>query len=367
MEDEEIEKANKPRNILEEIVWHKDIEIQEMRTKQPLVMLKQIIDRQPPARDWAGALRETAERTGRPALIAEVKKASPSRGVIQPDFDPVRIARAYEKGGATCLSVLTDSKFFQGGFENLQYIRAAGVTCPLLCKDFIVEAYQIFMARAKGADAVLLIAAVLHDRDMTYLLKVIKGLGMTALIEVHTEREMERVCALDGLDPSYCVLGINNRDLEVRRAARRRPPRAGRACALAPALLVADVAPERSRARTCSADLRSRPRQHRAPAGERGGQALAGGGLRVDGRERNLQRGRRLAGAGRRLQGHPCGREPREGGRSRHRRQDPPRPRVSAAAAPPCSGPRPHAGTPPPFPRGRAVSGAIFRVAILGF
>jgi indole-3-glycerol phosphate synthase len=213
VEDEHIEAANKPRNILEEIVWHKEVEIKEMRAKQPLVMLKQIIDRQPPARDWAQALRDAHERTGKPALIAEVKKASPSKGVIQPDFDPVRIARAYEKGGAACLSVLTDKKFFQGGFENLQYIRKAGVTCPLLCKEFVVEAYQVFMARAKGADAVLLIAAVLPDQDLTYLLKVIKGLGMTALIEVHTQHEMERVHNLEATDPSYCVLGINNRDL----------------------------------------------------------------------------------------------------------------------------------------------------------
>jgi indole-3-glycerol phosphate synthase len=101
---------------------------------------------------------------GKPGLIAEVKKASPSKGVIQPNFDPVRIAAAYEAGGAACLSVLTDEKFFQGSFDNLAKIKAAGVSCPLLCKEFIVEAYQIFKARVSGADAVLLIAAVLPNQ-----------------------------------------------------------------------------------------------------------------------------------------------------------------------------------------------------------
>eukprot|EP00879_Flechtneria_rotunda_P026057 GHRR01027735.1.p1 GENE.GHRR01027735.1~~GHRR01027735.1.p1 ORF type:complete len:158 (+),score=51.27 GHRR01027735.1:202-675(+) len=101
---------------------------------------------------------------GKPGLIAEVKKASPSKGVIQPNFNPVKIAQAYEAGGAACLSVLTDEKFFQGSFDNLTKIKAAGVNCPLLCKEFIVEAYQIFKARVSGADAVLLIAAVLPNQ-----------------------------------------------------------------------------------------------------------------------------------------------------------------------------------------------------------
>lgn len=101
---------------------------------------------------------------GKPGLIAEVKKASPSKGVIQPDFDAVRIAAAYEAGGAACLSVLTDEKFFQGSFDNLAKIKAAGVSCPLLAKEFVVEAYQIYKARVSGADAVLLIAAVLPNQ-----------------------------------------------------------------------------------------------------------------------------------------------------------------------------------------------------------
>jgi indole-3-glycerol phosphate synthase len=144
-------------------------------------------------------------------LIAEVKKASPSKGVIQPNFDPVKIAKAYEAGGAACLSVLTDEKFFQGSFENLRKIKSAGVSCPLLCKEFIVEAYQVFKARAFGADAILLIAAVLPNQDLEYFMKVAKVLGMCCLIEVHTEAELARVLKLEGVEDH--ILGINNRDL----------------------------------------------------------------------------------------------------------------------------------------------------------
>lgn len=167
----------------------------------------------PPTRDFIGAIRAASERTGKPGLIAEVKKASPSKGVIQPNFDPVRIAKAYEAGGAACLSVLTDAKFFQGSFENLKLIRAAGVACPLLCKEFIVEAYQVYKARASGADAILLIAAVLTNSDLEYLIKVASTVGLQCLIEVHTVRELERVLSLPTLEG--CMLGINNRDLQT--------------------------------------------------------------------------------------------------------------------------------------------------------
>ncbi|CAI5983310.1 unnamed protein product [Closterium sp. NIES-65] len=200
---------NVPRNILEEIVWHKDGEVAAFKERTPLSALARALEGAPPARDFVGALRAREAETGVPALIAEVKKASPSRGVIQPDFDPVRIAKAYEQGGAACLSVLTDSKFFQGSFENLELIRAAGVACPLLCKEFVVDAWQVYCARTKGADAVLLIAAVLPDQDLRYLIKITHSLGMAALIEVHTEREMDRVLALEGVT----LIGINNRDL----------------------------------------------------------------------------------------------------------------------------------------------------------
>ncbi|KMZ58970.1 Indole-3-glycerol-phosphate synthase [Zostera marina] len=203
--------GNKPQNILEEIVWNKDVEVSKMKEKKPLLKLKKDMDNALPPRDFIGALKDSYVRTGMPALIAEVKKASPSRGVLREDFDPIEIARAYEKGGASCLSVLTDQKFFQGSFENLEAIRSAGVKCPLLCKEFIIDAWQIYYARTKGADAILLISSVLPDADIKYMSKICKLLGMAALVEVHNEREMDRVLAIDGIQ----LIGINNRNLET--------------------------------------------------------------------------------------------------------------------------------------------------------
>lgn len=197
---------NQPQNILEEIVWQKEVEVTQMRDKIPLIELqKQVAESDSVPRDFLAALQNGKTN---PAVIAEVKKASPSKGVIRDDFDPVAIAEAYASGGATCLSVLTDKKFFQGSFENLAQIRAA-VDLPLLCKDFIVYPYQMYWAKLQGADAVLLIAAVLPDKDLQYFLKIVKALGMTALIEVHTLEELDRVLGLDGVT----LIGINNRDL----------------------------------------------------------------------------------------------------------------------------------------------------------
>ncbi|XP_057466460.1 indole-3-glycerol phosphate synthase, chloroplastic-like [Actinidia eriantha] len=203
--------GNTPRNILEEIIWNKDKEVARMKERRPVYMLKKGLESAPPARDFVGALKASNLRTGLPGLIAEVKKASPSRGVLRENFDPVEIAQAYEKGGAACLSVLTDEKYFQGSFENLEAIRKAGVKCPLLCKEFIVDAWQIYYARIKGADAVLLIAAVLPDLDIRYMTKICKMLGLATLIEVHNEREMDRVLGIEGVE----LIGINNRDLET--------------------------------------------------------------------------------------------------------------------------------------------------------
>eukprot|EP00898_Chlorokybus_atmophyticus_P006670 jgi/Chlat1/7003/Chrsp56S09115 len=199
----------KPQNILEEIVWWKDVEIGQRKEKVPFQTLVSAVKGAEPARDFVAALRARATETDAPALIAEVKKASPSRGVIREDFNPVEIAKEYEEGGAACISVLTDSKYFQGDFEYLKEIRESGVQCPLLCKDFIVEPYQIFLARVKGADCILLIAAVLSDYDLKYLLKVANALGMAALVEVHTAEEADRVLVLEGVT----LMGINNRDL----------------------------------------------------------------------------------------------------------------------------------------------------------
>jgi indole-3-glycerol phosphate synthase len=194
-----------PENILEEIVWHKEVEVQQMREKLSLQDLQQKIISAPPTRDFVAALRQGKTN---PALIAEIKKASPSQGVFRSDFDPVAIAQSYQAGGASCLSVLTDAKFFQGSFENLALIRAA-VDLPLLCKDFIIYPYQMYWARIQGADAVLLIAAILSDQDLQYFVKIAHKLNMAALIEVHCLEELERVLALDGIS----LIGINNRNL----------------------------------------------------------------------------------------------------------------------------------------------------------
>ncbi|KAI3911290.1 hypothetical protein MKX01_004517 [Papaver californicum] len=200
---------NTPRDILEEIIWNKDKEVSQLKERKPLATVKKELENAPPVRDFLGALRKSHLRTGLPGLIAEVKKASPSRGVLRKDFDPVKIAQAYEKGGAACLSVLTDGKYFQGSFGNLEKIRNAGVQCPLLCKEFIIDAWQIYYARTKGADAVLLIAAVLPDLDIQYMSKICKTLGLTALVEVHDENEMDRVLGIEGIE----LVGINNRNL----------------------------------------------------------------------------------------------------------------------------------------------------------
>ncbi len=197
---------NQPQNILEEIVWQKEREVARWREKTPLNLLReQVAAIAPPVRNFLAALRNSPRQ---PALIAEVKKASPSKGVIRAGFDPVAIAQSYVAGGAACLSVLTDEKFFQGGFENLSLVRST-VDLPLLCKEFIIYPYQIYLGRKHGADAVLLIAAILPDSDLRYFLKIIKALGMTALIEVHSAEELERVLQLDGVE----LLGINNRNL----------------------------------------------------------------------------------------------------------------------------------------------------------
>jgi indole-3-glycerol phosphate synthase len=194
-----------PRHILEEIVWEKDREVAAARERVSLEALQRQVVDLPPALDFVAALRASCRK---PAVIAEIKKASPSKGVIREDFDPVAIARGYREGGASCLSVLTDRRFFQGGFEVLVAVREV-VDLPLLCKDFILSPYQLFQARAAGADAALLIAAILSDQDLAYLLKVARGLGLAVLVEVHDAAEMERVLALEGVD----LIGINNRDL----------------------------------------------------------------------------------------------------------------------------------------------------------
>jgi indole-3-glycerol phosphate synthase len=195
-----------PLHILEEIVWHKEVEVEKLREALPLLDLQKKVRDMAPPLDFLAALRRSRHQ---PALIAEVKKASPSKGIIRPDFDPRAIAAAYERGGAACISVLTDAKFFQGSFANLTQVRQV-VNIPLLCKEFIIYPYQLYLARSEGADAVLLIAAILSDQDLEYFLKITATLGMTALIEVHTLEELDRVLNLAGVQ----LVGINNRNLE---------------------------------------------------------------------------------------------------------------------------------------------------------
>ncbi len=194
-----------PRNILEKIVWEKDLEVERARKKVSLESLKTKILTLPPARDFVEALRNSQTF---PAVIAEIKKASPSKGVIRENFDPQSIAIGYLKGGASCLSVLTDKTFFQGGFEVLVAVREVA-NIPILCKDFILTPYQLYQARAAGADAVLFIASILTDQDLIYLRKVALSLGLFFLVEVHDEQELTRVLDIGG----FPLIGVNNRDL----------------------------------------------------------------------------------------------------------------------------------------------------------
>jgi indole-3-glycerol phosphate synthase len=161
-----------------------------------------------PARDFVGALRAKVD-SGAPAVIAEIKRASPSKGVLRSDFDPAAIARAYAANGAACLSVLTDAVFFQGSADHL---RVAGATCalPVLRKDFVVDPYQVFEARAMGADCILLIVAALETAQMIELERTAHSLGLAVLVEVHDAGELERAAALN-----TPLVGINNRNLRT--------------------------------------------------------------------------------------------------------------------------------------------------------
>ncbi len=200
-----------PLNILEKIVWHKEQEVIAMQAAVPVETILEKLSSAPSTRNFEAALRQSQHQ---PALIAEVKKASPSRGIFRQEFvnnfDCVAIAKSYEQGGASCLSVLTDQNFFQGSFNNLRLIREA-VSLPLLCKEFVIDPYQIYWARLHGADAVLLIAAILSDADLQALLEVSTQLQMTTLVEVHSLAELNRVINL----PNISVIGINNRNLET--------------------------------------------------------------------------------------------------------------------------------------------------------
>lgn len=192
--------------ILDTIVEEKKREVARLPQRSVSIAdLKAALEARGGLRDFAGALRRP--RRGPVALIAEVKKASPSAGLIRADFDPVRIAREYEAAGACCLSVLTDEKFFQGSLEYLRLIREA-VTLPLLRKEFIIDERQILEAVEGGADAILLIVAILRDAQLRQFHALATGAGLAALVEVHDEGELDRALAADAQ-----LIGVNNRDL----------------------------------------------------------------------------------------------------------------------------------------------------------
>jgi indole-3-glycerol phosphate synthase len=190
--------------ILDEIVAYKKEELIETKRRMPFADIKVRAADAGPTRGFGKALTG-----GEIRLIAEVKKASPSKGVIRQDFDPVAIAKTYEASGAACLSVLTEKKYFQGDLGYLGSIRMA-VGLSLLRKDFIIDEYQLFEARAAGADAVLLIAACLEKREMADFLGVAAELGLDVLVESHTYKELDRSLAAGAM-----LVGINNRDLRT--------------------------------------------------------------------------------------------------------------------------------------------------------
>ena len=193
-------------DILQKIIAVKREEIATLLAQRPLAVLRREAEAQGGQRDFVGAMRRRIE-AGRPAVIAEVKKASPSKGVLREHFVPAEIAASYAHGGAACLSVLTDRQFFQGAPEFLQQARAA-CELPVLRKDFMVDEAQVFEARAMGADCILLIAASLDDAQMADLEACAHALGMAVLVEVHDGAELERSLRL-----KTPLVGINNRDL----------------------------------------------------------------------------------------------------------------------------------------------------------
>ncbi|KAA2285007.1 indole-3-glycerol phosphate synthase TrpC [Arenimonas fontis] len=193
-------------DILQAILRRKAEEVRERSAALPLAELAARCRDLPPTRGFAQALRRRIA-AGQAAVIAEVKKASPSKGVIRPDFDPAAIAVSYERGGAACLSVLTDMDFFQGSDDCLRQARAA-CTLPVLRKDFTVHPYQVWEARLIGADAILLIVAALDDEALARLSHLAMDLGMDVLVEVHDLDELERALQL-----GTPLVGVNNRDL----------------------------------------------------------------------------------------------------------------------------------------------------------
>jgi indole-3-glycerol phosphate synthase len=201
-------------DILQQIVQDKAREVALAKQRVPLETLKQQAAAQPPARNLFAAVTRPANQL---RVIAEIKKASPSAGLIREDFDPVAIAHAYYENGAAAISCLTDEKYFQGSIDHIAQIKEA-VPLPVLRKDFIIDTYQVFESRAAGADGVLLIAECLDEAQMLDLLILATELGMTSLVEVHDVENLLKVRPHIGFPhPSYTLLGINNRNLREMR------------------------------------------------------------------------------------------------------------------------------------------------------
>jgi indole-3-glycerol phosphate synthase len=193
------------KTILNEIVDWKRKEVARRKLTRPLTDVQVDIPRAPAPRDLVAPLRQPGV-----SLIAEVKRASPSKGLLRPDLDPVALASEYEAHGAAAISVLTDEHFFGGRLDHLRAVRREVPRVPVLRKDFILEAYQVFEARAAGADAVLLIVAVLNDEDLRSLYRLVRRLDMAALVEVHDRAELARALAIEPR-----IVGVNNRDLRT--------------------------------------------------------------------------------------------------------------------------------------------------------
>jgi indole-3-glycerol phosphate synthase len=191
--------------ILDRIIRNKKNELEKAKKDYPLGLITSQIEETQPPKDFFKAL----ESSGSVRIIAEVKCASPSKGVFRKDFDPADIARGYSEGGASAISILTDRQFFKGDLIHLRTVRKA-VEIPLLRKDFIIDPYQIYEARVYGADAVLLIASVLEIDRLAVLLDLTHSLGMNAIVEVHDERDLEKALVVESR-----IIGINNRDLRT--------------------------------------------------------------------------------------------------------------------------------------------------------
>lgn len=189
--------------ILAEIVEHKKTEVAALQQRAS-ALEHRAYEHKAHTRHFAAALKKH-----QPAIIAEIKKASPSKGVLQPDFHPAFTAHAYEEGGAACLSVLTDKNYFQGSLHDLEAARAA-VALPVLRKDFTIDRLQIFEAAAHGADAILLIAAILEVPELTSFRELAESLGLAALVEVHDSEELDKA-----IDSGAQIIGVNNRNLET--------------------------------------------------------------------------------------------------------------------------------------------------------